>query len=467
MSAQKSYGRRPQRKPYPPKIRRKRPKKKSQGRWLLIWLGLTVVAMFSATAGAILAVSLNSKPLLQAKLSPAEEAVFEQEAAISQNNLRLPELTRPVNILLLGTKILTSDLDKPPEVDLGYHALVDGYFDGLTDAMLLLRFDPNNKKVSVLSIPRDTRAFVKGHGRIKINAANYFGGPALSAKSISDLLGGVAIDRYVRVNVQAIEQLIDALGGVDVYVPRDMKYTDESQHLYINLKKGQQHLDGNKAMQFMRFRYDEYGDIGRVQRQQMMMRALAEQALKPSVVVRVPKIMSVIQTNIDTNLTLEELVALIGFATQTDRSQVQMMMLPGRFSGDGKRGVSYWLPSSRSIERLMAKHFEQGYNTIQSKEPAYVRIAIQDSTNQTFAVDAVRTLLSEEGYNNSFLVKSWNEELPTTKIIAQNGDEASAAAIRAALGFGEVVVESTGDLSSDVTIQLGQDWQIGILSPEN
>jgi cell division protein FtsZ len=81
--------------------------------------------------------------------------------------------------------------------------------------------------------------------------------------------------------VQAIEKLVDALGGVTVYVPKDMKYQDDSQHLYINLKEGKQHLDGDKTLQLLRFRKDNLGDIGRIQRQQMVTRALVEQALKP------------------------------------------------------------------------------------------------------------------------------------------------------------------------------------------
>jgi LCP family protein required for cell wall assembly len=324
--------------------------------------------------------------------------------------------------------------------------------------MLLLRFDPNTSKFTVLSIPRDTRALVEGYGVTKINEANAYGGPALAAKSISNLLNGVQIDRYVRVNVQGVEKLVDAFGGVTVYVPNDMKYTDHSQHLYIDLKQGKQHLNGDKAMQFLRFRYDRYGDIGRVQRQQALMRAIVEQALKPSVLVRIPKILSVIQSHIDTNLTVEELVALSGFASQTQRSNVQMLMLPGEFSGDGKHGTSYWLPHSRQIQELMAQHFDQGYSRVEINDPAYLNVAIQDSTGNQEAVQSLVRYLREAGYRNVYVSNPWNEPLRVTRIIAQKGDNNSAASLRASLGLGEIRVESTGALESDLTIQLGQDW---------
>lgn len=428
-------------------------------RWLFLGLGLTSLAILSATAGAILAVSLSSTPLRQAKLSPEQEAVFGQKETISYSNLQIPQLSRPVNILILGTKVLTSDVTNAPEKeqDLGYHALVNS-FEGLTDTMLLLRFEPQQGKLNVLSLPRDTQAYIEGHGLRKINEANSYGGPALAAETVSNLLDGVAIDRYIRINVQGIEKLVDALGGVTVYVPRDMKYNDFSQHLYINLKAGKQHLNGEKAIQFLRFRYDEYGDIGRVQRQQTLIRAIIEQALKPQTLLRIPEILKVTQAHLDTNLTLEELVALAGFAAQTKRSDVQMLMLPGEFNGDGRQGVSYWLPNLEKIQNLAAQYFDQGYRQGSLKEPAQLNIAVQDTIDNPEAAQAMVNYLKKAGYPNVYLSRHTLEPLKETRIIIQKGDDTGAAELRAAVGIGEVLVESTGNLSSDFTIQLGQDW---------
>ncbi|MDJ0731515.1 MAG: LCP family protein [Crocosphaera sp.] len=435
-------------------------KKKPKGmNWLLISLGLTVVSLTSAAAGAFIAVSLSATPLQQSSLTPEEEEVFSKNEAISYKSLRLPELSRSVNVLVLGTKVLTSELEEKPTEDLGYHALVNS-FKGLSDTMVLVRFDPLTKKLSVLSIPRDTQATINYELR-KINEANYYGGPALAAETVSELLGGVSIDRYVRVNIQGVEKFIDALGGVNVYVPKDMKYTDHSQHLYIDLKEGEQHLDGEKAVSFLRFRYDRYGDIGRVQRQQMFMRALVEQALKPQTLLRIPEILSIISAYIDTNLTVEELVALSGFASQTKRPDVQMLMLPGRFSGDGKQEVSYWLPNRYQIKNMVAEYFDHGQLAFETEptNPNRLRIAIQDSTEDPEAVQRLVNHLREAGYRRIFVSDEWPQTLETTRILAQNGDDLGAATLRADLGMGEVLVESTGNLGSDITIVLGQDWQ--------
>ncbi|HAX79094.1 MAG TPA: LytR family transcriptional regulator, partial [Cyanobacteria bacterium UBA11372] len=137
--------------------------KANQLRWLWLGFGLTGVAMLSATAGALLAVSLSTTPLMQSQLTAEEAAVF-NSGGISKTNLRLPELTRPVNILVLGVKVLASDLGEEPDPKLGGYDPVVNSFEGLSDTMLLLRFNPQTKKLTILSIPRDTRTLVEGHG---------------------------------------------------------------------------------------------------------------------------------------------------------------------------------------------------------------------------------------------------------------------------------------------------------------
>ncbi|WP_066384154.1 MULTISPECIES: LCP family protein [unclassified Anabaena] len=442
------------------KSRKKNAQNTKPGRWLWFWVGMSGIAMVSATAGALLAVSLSSTPLQQAQLSPQEEAVFDGDR-IAGSGLRFSELTRPVHLLVMGMSVLPPDVRNPPveATNLGYLPQVNS-FDGLADVMLLVRFDPETKKIAMLSIPRDTRTEIEGYGMRKINAANVEGGPALTAKTVSNLVGGAGIDRYIRINVLGVGKLIDALGGVTVYVPKDMKYRDDSQHLYINLKAGKQHLNGDQALQLLRFRHDELGDIGRIQRQQMVIRALIDQTLNPATVAQLPQILNVVKDNIDTNLTVEELVALLGFGVRTNRANMQMFMLPGRFSENGEYDASYWIPSKRSITKLMSQHF--GLDTLseyQPTDPASVRVAIQDSTgsDRSQLRPLIQTLQSA-GYRNIYIYKPWSEPLEVTNIIAQQGDADSAESIRTTLGFGEVRVESTGSLNSDISIQVGRDW---------
>lgn len=435
-------------------------KNSKSGRWLWFWVGMSGIAMVSATAGALLAVSLTSTPLMQASLSPQEAAVFDSDR-ISGQGLRFSQLTRPVNILVMGMSVLPPDTQNAPAEtkNLRYLPQVNS-FDGLADVMLLIKFDPEKKKLVMLSVPRDTRTEIEGHGIKKINSANTHGGPALTAKTVSNLLDGVGIDRYMRINVLGVGKLIDALGGVTVYVPKDMKYQDDSQHLYINLKAGKQHLNGDQALQLLRYRHDENGDIGRIQRQQMVMRALMDQSLNPTTLAQLPKVLDVVKEHIDTNLSVEELLALVGYGARTNRSNMQMLMVPGRFSEKNEYDASYWLPNRDRIAAMMAENFDvDAPHQQQSTDPGSLRVAIQDSTggDRSNLRPLIRSL-EKAGYRNVYVSKPWGEPLEVTHIVAQQGDGNSAESIRNSLGFGEVRVESTGNLGSDVTIQLGKDW---------
>ncbi|NJK34293.1 MAG: LCP family protein [Oscillatoriales cyanobacterium SM2_2_1] len=417
--------------------------------------------------GAGLAFLLTSKPFQQRALTAQEAEIFNRnQAEIAAATAGLPQLTRPVHILVMGTILLTGDLpnapESPPE---GYLAQVDSNLNGMSDAMLLLRFDPLAKQVVILSIPRDTLTEVPSLGQVKINAANYVGGAPLAARAVSQMLGSITIDRYVRVNVQGFGQLIDALGGIEVDIPQAMKYQDDSQRLYINLPAGRQRLDGSRAIQFMRFRQDGMGDIGRVQRQQQFLRALVAQKLSLELIPRLPDILGVLQQNLDTNLSVEELLALGAFAAKMQRQQFKLVMLPGRFSEPSEYHLSYWLLDSPRLAQVMSQHFGVSKTKFGSDDgvgsgASSVRVVVQDLTRQATMRQRAIARLQQAGLTPILGEVVGQVAAPqVTQIVAQNGDIKAAEQVRAALGVGEVLVESTGDLNSDVTVRLGLDWQ--------
>ncbi len=456
MSERKTDGQTPFKPKTTPLVTQKQARAK-HGYGLWVWLSLSGVAILSATVGAFLAAFFVSKPLMQRELSPDEAAVFNGES-ISSNTVQIPELTRPVNILVLGMSVLPSDLGKSASEirNIGYEGQMHSV-EGQSDTMLLLRFDPETQKTIILSIPRDTRVVLGKHGIQKINDANVLGGPALAAQEVSKLLLGVGIDRYARINVLGFGKLVDALGGIDFYVPKDMKYIDESQHLYINLKQGKQHLNGQQAMELTRFRHDLYGDLGRMQRQQLFIHALMEQALKPTTIAKIPKLLEVIKSDIDTNLSVEEILALAGFAEQTDHNHTLGLIVPGDFNGNGQHETSYWLPDRRRIEAMMTKYFDLGYASRFLVDYARLRVSIQDGTHNIKAVQSLVKKLQKAGYQNVSIDASLPGSLAVTQIVAQQGDADSASNVYLALGFGELRVETSGTLYSDVTIKLGRD----------
>jgi hypothetical protein len=242
-----------------------------------------------------------------------------------------------------------------------------------------------------------------------------------------------------------------------------MKYQDDSQRLYINLNAGQQKLDGNKSIQYMRFRHDDLGDIGRVQRQQAFFRAFIDQQLKPESIGKFPEVLSIIKDSIDTNLSVEEVLALAGYASNLDRKNIQMLMAPGRFSNPGEfDSLSYWILDSRRLNMVMSQSFGLMKSATPNgidNSPKNLRIAIQDSLPQTEGSKKATTVLSKSGYEQVFpAIERWSKPLAKTQIIAQNGDRASAEKLRDSLGLGEVLVEATGELESDITVRIGKDW---------
>jgi polyisoprenyl-teichoic acid--peptidoglycan teichoic acid transferase len=429
-----------------------------------VWLGLASIGALSAAAGAFLAVSLTSAPLQQRVLSAADAAFFHQNGkeTFSRSLLQVPEVSKPVNILLLGIKTNLSDVknsDGKQRKSTGYDSEVDS-LDGLSDTIMVLRFDPQTQRTIVLGIPRDTKIDRDERGTEKINAVDQESGPAAAAKEVSKVLGGVAIDRYIRVNNMGVTKLVDELGGVTVTIPKDIKYQDDSQHFYVNLKAGKQHLDGKKLLGLLRYRNDANGDIGRMQRQQMVFKALLEQSLNPMTMARIPQLFSVVQSHVDTNLTVEELLALGGFSMQNGKSKMQMLMMPGDYNGDGKHGTSYWLPDQKGIQNMMARYFDHGTIDLDQPKVASLRVNIQDTSHFPDATARLIKRLNKAGYQNVHLdtPPKIKEDLATSQFIAQKGNPEVAEGLSQLLGFGEVKVDSSGNLYSDVTIKLGRDW---------
>jgi polyisoprenyl-teichoic acid--peptidoglycan teichoic acid transferase len=429
-----------------------------------ISLGLAGLGLISLIGGVLIANSLSNTPFLKQQLSSTEAAVFRQNESFSRSNLQVPVISKPVNILVLGIKTNLSDIknsDDKERKKTGYDAVINS-LDGLSDTMMLFRFDPNTNKVIVFGIPRDTKVEVDGKIE-KINAIDHERGIAQAAKVVSNTLNGVQIDRYIRLNNFGLEKLIDSLNGLNVTVLKDIKYQDDSQHFYVNFKAGKQHFDGHKLLSFLRFRHDANGDVGRMQRQQMVIRSMLEQWSNPSTVAKIPELMSIVNESVDTNLSIEETIAIGGFALNrgTSKDRLQMLMMPGEYNGDGKHGISYWLPDSIGIQNMMAKYFDTGQvqNTIKSANN--LRIRVQDTGYYPDATKRLIAKLKKAGYENVQLDKDpkvLKENLDITQIIAQKGELLASQDVANSLGVGKAEINTAGNLYSDITIKVGKDW---------
>ena len=221
---------------------------------------------------------------------------------------------------------------------------------GRSDTLMVVSLDSKNDQVSLLSIPRDTRVKIKKHGFDKINAAYAYGGHKLSKSTVENFLG-IPIDHYVIVDTGSFGKLIDAVGGVDIDVEKRMEYEDpwdDNGGLVIDLKPGMQHMDGATAITYVRYR-DEEGDAGRVRRQQKFMRACADKLSDPSVVTKLPDMISEARRAVQTDLSVGDMISIAATLKSADASDdgLKTGIVPGKWLYID--GVSYLVPN---IERL-------------------------------------------------------------------------------------------------------------------
>lgn len=423
-------------------------------RWLLWTSAFIFTATASAIFGATFALISPLSPIVAA-LTQKGELLLAQASNPDQDGWGSAfqyGLARPINILVMGVDRV---LDAP--------ANSSEIFAGRSDTILLVRFDPEDHSVRMLSIPRDTRIDDMELEIPKINHANTQGGAALAARVVSKTLNNVPIDRYVRVTSDAFRELVDLVGGVEVFVPHPMSYVDVTQKLEIDLEQGWQTLNGEQAEQFVRYRDTQGGDVGRVQRQQALLKALRERLQSPAVIAQLPQAVRMLEQYVDTNLSLEEMLALVGFSIRLDRDELKMVLLPGRFSGSQEYELSYWLMNERGRDRIMSQYFDQDPVTTiwadnNTERNNGVRIAIQNATDEADLARRVAAYLQENDFDNIYLVNDSPRHLSQTEIIVQGGNLEAAALLKNILGLGIVEADSTGDLRSDLTIRIGSDW---------
>lgn len=222
-----------------------------------------------------------------------------------------------------------------------------------TDTIMLVRLDIGNKNIRILNIPRDTMLDTDRKSK-KINASYNIGGIEQFEKDVASLTG-FYVNRYVLFDIEGIEKVIDAIGGVYIDIPRNMNYEDPTQDLYIHLKKGYQHLDGKQAVNLARFRSYPEGDIDRIAMQQKLLIELAKQALKAENIIKIPELVGIINDNVKTDIDINEMLWLANEAKNIPLSGIETDMVPGVAST--VNNLSYWLPYENALLDLINNRY--------------------------------------------------------------------------------------------------------------
>ena len=262
--------------------------------------------------------------------------------SLSNKSKEKPEFSLPFgprrqNILLLGVDSNGADSDL--------------WVGTRTDTIILLNIDPKTKTVNAISVPRDSKVYLpKGMGVQKINAAHAIGGIEMTVKTVEDTLG-VKVDKYIMFHDEGVRAIVQALGGVDIYVEKNMKYDDYAGKLHINFTKGKHHLTEKDVVEYLRFRHDAMGDIGRTKRQQWFLRGLLADLQKPETITKIPKIVSVANKYVKTDMSAYEMTQYAGLAKHFDMDNIEIAMLPGAPNKHGY--ISYWILDPEKTQEVV------------------------------------------------------------------------------------------------------------------
>lgn len=314
---------------------------------------------------------------------------------------------------------------------------------GLADTIMALAVWPDTGEVSVLSIPRDSRVYVPGVGVRRVNEAHSYGGLPLTLETV-ELLLGFPFDYSIEVNVPGLVELVDAMGGVDLEVERRMYYRDRAQDLIIDLEPGFQHLDGEQAVAYVRFRHDARGDLGRVERQRKFVRVALRELMSSENIPRIRGLARTFVETVHTNLTVQDILALKKVVEETGPDGIRMATLPGR--PRLIQGASMLELDRREVQRTVDRIlWGQG-----------VAVAVLNATEATGLAAQTAEELTARGYD---VVHIGNAEKPSerTVILDHRGGTRRASGVAKALGLGAVSPSPDGANPADVTVVLGAD----------
>lgn len=408
-------------------------------------LALLIMAMVVATLG-------GAYVRLYGYFSPKVESIKE--------SVQHDEKTGKINICIVG-KDNTEDSHR-------------------ADTILFTTLDLDNKTVQVLSIPRDTRVQISGRGWDKINHAYPYGGIELLNRTLINYLG-MPIHYYIELDYSSFPKIVDLLGGVDIYVEKRLKYVDKAGGLYIDIPQGLQHMDGETALKFVRFRHDALGDIGRIKRQQQFMKALLQKIANQAVSTKMPTLLKEILQALQTDLPAEEALKLAMYFRDIPPQNIRFFTLPGKPAV--LSGVSYWLgdvnralamlsapiseeeqeegnamkDTATSPEKLIKEGKEQiDRNTIARNITC--RVAVLNGDGSAGLANQFADVLQRYGIDIAYKSNARHFDYHYTSILYPRNLERESKMLGQLLGISDALVKPS-DSTTNLTIIIGHDYK--------
>jgi len=317
---------------------------------------------------------------------------------------------------------------------------------GRADTIVLLSISPKTKDALILSIPRDTRVEIPGRGMDKINHAYAFGGESLLTKSVSSFLD-VPIHFYAVVDFNGFVYIIDELGGVEIDVEKEMHYVDKAGGVEINLHPGKQILNGEKALQYIRFRYDKLGDLGRIKRQQKLALAVIKKIINFDSMIKIPQISEGMKDYIETNIEARDTVALANLFRGVNQEKFRIETVQGE--PVYIEGISYLEPNVEEVQQRV-KSLIYGKNS-------GMKVEVLNGNAMTGIAHKIANDLELQGFEIVNLGNADNFNYEKTKIIIYSKEVNLNNEFKKLFNDFEIVKEYQTNANLDLVIILGKD----------
>jgi len=368
----------------------------------------------------------------------------------------------------LTTKLNKDDVEKIKKEGKSCNILVMGVDVGTpgaknandpkrTDTLILAHYNADDKKINMVSIPRDTLIKINNKNQ-KINAAHAIGGVPYTVDAVEKLLG-IEIDYYGKIDYEGFRQVIDAIGGIDMDITRRMDYDDSSQNLSIHFKKGTTvHLDGKKAEEFFRWRKNNDGtgfvdgDLGRIENQHIFIGKVMEKIKSPSIIIKIPSILSVIQSYVETNMDPKDMLKYGYIFATIGNENLSMETI----NGEPKyvNSVSYLVYNEAKNVQLISKLND---GKVQNIDKTKLKIKIINGTKKTGLASDFSTYLTGKGYNKA--VTETGAATSKTKLLVYNSNEDIKSALIKDFKIDNIEFLSSTQEKFDIIVMLGEDHE--------
>ncbi|MDZ4169809.1 MAG: LCP family protein [Coriobacteriia bacterium] len=437
----------------PARLRAESDRRRQRAKTIAAVIAGSVVVLLVLGAGGVFAFAKHIERTMQRTVLQEEKLDLDLKKAAPQE---------PFTMLILGYD------RRPPETV--YRS----------DTVILAKLDPKTKQMWVLSIPRDTRVEIPGHGTRKINDAFALGGEELAVETV-ERFTGVKVNHYMGVNFKGFERAVDAMGGVWVDVPNeidDIKADRSPGHRAAHIDAGYQLLDGEHALTFVRTRDYLDADVSRMKNQQTFFKAVADQVAKRTSPTKLPGIVSKVAPFISTDMSLMEMLRTASALRDAGSQRVYTATIGGEWSSP------YIVTDEENKETLLAKFgagepFEkpepseedsatadapEGASEKPPTQPKDVSVTIRNGAGIAGCAKQASSVLKARAFDVRDVGNAGQFVYDKTLIVFK-GDRAAAELVASVLPRGTKIVESRGMYAydSEILVVIGKDWDVAKL----